>query len=74
VAIDFSMQHGFDKYETLPNLVFALSGEVAELSNIFLWKDSASSHETVTDEEWDKAAQEIADVVIYFLKVRAGAS
>jgi hypothetical protein len=73
-AIDFSTQRGFDTYETLPNLVFALSGEVAELNNIFLWKDSASLHETITAEEWDKAAQEIADVVIYFLKVRAGAS
>jgi hypothetical protein len=72
-AIDFSTQRGFDKYETLPNLVFALSGEVAELNDIFLWKDSASLHETVTSEEWDKAVQEIEDVFIYFLKVRAQA-
>jgi hypothetical protein len=69
-AIEFSRQRGFEKYESLQNLVIALTGEIAELNDIFLWKDSHSSEVIITDDEWDRAVQEIADVLIYYLKIR----
>jgi hypothetical protein len=69
-TIEFSRQRGFEKYESLQNLVIALTGEIAELNDIFLWKDSHSSEVIITDDEWERAAQEIADVLIYYLKIR----
>jgi hypothetical protein len=50
--------------------VIALTGEIAELNDIFLWKDSHSLEVIITDDEWERAAQEIADVYIYYLKIR----
>ena len=67
-TLEFSALRGFDKYENQMNVLFAMNGELSELNDIFLWMDTESNGEVITDEKWDKAAQEIADVILYYLK------
>jgi NTP pyrophosphatase (non-canonical NTP hydrolase) len=67
-AFEFSKIRGWEEHETLSNLFFALSAETAELFQIFQWKDRNSDFVTISNDEWDKAAQEIADIIIYWMK------
>jgi NTP pyrophosphatase (non-canonical NTP hydrolase) len=51
------------------NLLLATNSELAELCEIFQWKEQDDATQTLSDDEWNQAAQEIADVLIYALKL-----
>lgn len=58
----------WEQFHTLKNLVAALSIEVAELQEIFLWKTDPDSTDYMTsDDGHSKISDEVADVLIYTL-------
>jgi NTP pyrophosphatase (non-canonical NTP hydrolase) len=68
-AIEFSEKRRWRDFDRPEYLVMALNTEVAELCEIFQWKNSNQVSGRITCGEWDKAAQEIADIIIYSLKL-----
>jgi hypothetical protein len=50
-------------------LVLALNSELAELCKIFQWMSNDKPTYNIPDNQWNKAAQEITDVLIYTLKL-----
>jgi NTP pyrophosphatase (non-canonical NTP hydrolase) len=68
-AIAFTKERNWDKYDTVENLYFAMNTELAELCEIFQWKGGTVGNNEISNKEWDKAAQEIADVLIYNFKL-----
>ena len=69
-ALRFTRERQWQSYDTPNNLMLALNSELAELCKIFQWKGDNKSKYTIPDKEWNKAAQEIADVFIYTLKLQ----
>ena len=68
-ALDFTFYRGWCDKDTPRNLLFALHSEFAELCQIFQWKPESGVLASVSKEDWDDAAKEIADVFIYSLKL-----
>jgi NTP pyrophosphatase (non-canonical NTP hydrolase) len=68
-ALQFTKEREWDSYDTPKNLLFATNSELAELCEIFQWKEQDNATKILSDNEWNKAAQEIADVLIYTLKL-----
>jgi NTP pyrophosphatase (non-canonical NTP hydrolase) len=68
-ALQFTKECKWVLYDTPKNLLFATNSELAELCEIFQWKEQDNSTRYLSDNEWNKAAQEIADVLIYTLKL-----
>jgi NTP pyrophosphatase (non-canonical NTP hydrolase) len=46
-----------------------LNSELAELCELFQWKGDDPHQTIISDEEWNQAAQEIADVLLFALKL-----
>jgi NTP pyrophosphatase (non-canonical NTP hydrolase) len=67
-ALQFTREREWDSYDTPKNLLFATNSELAELCEIFQWKEQDDTTRTLSDDKWNQAAQEIADVLIYALK------
>jgi len=59
---DFRDARGWRKYHTLPALARALSVEVAEINEIFLWQDSQT---TFSDKQTADLKLEMADALTY---------
>jgi NTP pyrophosphatase (non-canonical NTP hydrolase) len=68
-AIDFSNECSWTKYDRLNHLILALTTEVGELCEIFQWDNDENGAREMSYEKWDNAAKELADVVIYSLKL-----
>jgi NTP pyrophosphatase (non-canonical NTP hydrolase) len=68
-ALQFTREREWDSYDTPKNLLFATNSELAELCEIFQWKEQDDATRTLSDNKWNQAAQEIADVLIYALKL-----
>jgi NTP pyrophosphatase (non-canonical NTP hydrolase) len=68
-ALDFTKDRNWVSYDTPNNLVLALNSELAELCEIFQWMSNDKSTYNISNSQWNKAAQEIADVLIYTLKL-----
>jgi NTP pyrophosphatase (non-canonical NTP hydrolase) len=68
-ALDFTKDRNWVSYDTPNNLVLALNSELAELCEIFQWINDDKPTYNISDDQWNKAAQEIADVLIYTLKL-----
>jgi NTP pyrophosphatase (non-canonical NTP hydrolase) len=68
-ALQFTKERKWVSYDTPKNLLFATNSELAELCKIFQWKEQDNSARYLSDNEWNKATQEIADVLIYTLKL-----
>jgi NTP pyrophosphatase (non-canonical NTP hydrolase) len=68
-ALQFTKERKWVSYDTPKNLLFATNSELAELCEIFQWKEQDNLTRYLSDDEWNKAAQEIADVLIYTLKL-----
>jgi NTP pyrophosphatase (non-canonical NTP hydrolase) len=68
-ALDFTKDQNWVSYDTPNNLVLALNSELAELCEIFQWMSDDKPTYNISDDQWNKAAQEIADVLIYTLKL-----
>jgi len=54
------------QYHTPKNLVMALTSEVGELSELFMWNDNRAPLE---GDMKDKVSDEIADVMLYLLRI-----
>jgi dCTP diphosphatase len=66
----FAKDRDWEKFHSPKNLVMALSGEVGELTEIFQWLTEAESKAITSDErKMAKVREEIADVMIYLLKI-----
>lgn len=64
----FADARDWDQFHSPKNLVMALGGEVAELLDLFQWLTEAESY-SLTPEQSQSAAHEIADVQIYLLRL-----
>jgi NTP pyrophosphatase (non-canonical NTP hydrolase) len=69
-ALQFTRERNWNSYDTPNNLVFALNSELAELCELFQWKGDDPQQTIISDEEWNQAAQEIADVLLFALKLK----
>jgi predicted nucleic-acid-binding Zn-ribbon protein/NTP pyrophosphatase (non-canonical NTP hydrolase) len=68
-ALDFTKDQNWVSYDTPNNLVLALNSELAELCKIFQWMSDDKPAYNISNSQWNKAAQEITDVLIYTLKL-----
>jgi hypothetical protein len=68
-AIDFTTSRGWESKDTPRNLLFALHSEFAKLCQLFQWRLDTRVPLPISDKDWDKAAQEVADVFIYSFKL-----
>lgn len=64
----FAAERDWDQFHTLSNLAAALSVEVAELQEHFLWTSPAELSD-VLSEKHDKLGQEIGDVLLYLIRL-----
>jgi NTP pyrophosphatase (non-canonical NTP hydrolase) len=70
-AFKFLNDRNIGKYDTPKNLLFALFVELGELCELFQWKDEEQVLVLISEKEWNNAANEIADVIIYSLKLHS---
>lgn len=66
----FAVERDWDKFHTPRNLLCALVGEVGELSEIFQWRGEVQPGLVgFTDEEKSHVAQELADILLYLVRL-----
>lgn len=66
----FAKERDWDQFHSPKNLSMALAGEAGELLEIFQWKTEAESpRDSMSDEMLAAASDEIADVLIYALRL-----
>ena len=66
---NFAKDRNWEQFHTPKNLTMALSVEVAELVEIFQWSNSGGLDEIEDYETIKKIEEEIADVLIYLIKI-----
>ncbi|WP_305842466.1 nucleotide pyrophosphohydrolase [Photobacterium leiognathi] len=64
----FAEQRNWDQFHTPKNLSMALSGEVAEITEIFQWLTPEQS-EQLSVEKKQQLEEEIADVMMYLVRL-----
>jgi len=64
---EFVEQRGWTKYHTPKNLIQALSIEVAELNELFLFKEEGVDEILNNPEKLKKISDEVADIFIYLI-------
>lgn len=64
----FAEDRDWDQFHSVKNLLLALVGEVGELTEIFQWLES-SSIETLDSKTKIRAEQELADVLLYLIRI-----
>ncbi|WP_318518260.1 nucleotide pyrophosphohydrolase [Photobacterium leiognathi] len=64
----FAEQRNWDQFHTPKNLSMALSGEVAEITEIFQWLTPEQS-EQLSIEKKQQLEEEIADVMMYLVRL-----
>ena len=64
----FAAARDWDQFHSPKNLSMALAGEVGELVEIFQWLSEAQSID-LSDSDRQRAAEEIADIQIYLLRL-----
>lgn len=66
----FASERDWDQFHSPKNLSMALAGEAGELLEIFQWlTQKQSTREFLSDEQLSSAADELADIVIYSLRL-----
>lgn len=65
----FSRERNWEKFHTPKNLAMALSVEASELLEIFQWLTPEESQRVMSGARADDVAAEIADVMIYLLRL-----
>lgn len=66
----FAIERDWDQFHSPKNLVMALSGEVGELTELFQWLTAEQSERAVLTDETVKAVEEeMADVLLYLLRL-----
>ena len=67
---EFSAERDWDQFHTPKNLAMALSVEAAELLELFQWlTPEQSSAVTETPDQATRVAQELADVLVYLVRL-----
>jgi len=64
----FAQERDWEQFHSPKNLAIALSVEASELLEIFQWMSEAESH-SLTSEQLESVAQEMADVQIYLARL-----
>ena len=64
----FADDRNWEKYHNPKNLSMALSGEVAELLEIFQWLEGEESRQ-LPAEDLQSAKEEIGDIMIYLIRI-----
>ncbi|GAA5165911.1 nucleotide pyrophosphohydrolase [Ornithinimicrobium tianjinense] len=65
----FAVDRDWEQFHTPKNLATALSVESSELLEIFQWLTDEQSRAVMTTPESDHVRQEMADVLIYLLRL-----
>jgi len=66
----FADERDWEQFHSPKNLAMALAGEVGELLEVFQWLTQAQSkRESLTDQQVSLASDELADVLIYALRL-----
>lgn len=67
---DFANERDWEQFHSPKNLSMALAGEVGELLEIFQWlTEEQSQRSSLTGDQLEAAAEELADVLIYALRL-----
>ena len=67
---EFAKERDWEQFHSPKNLSMALAGEVGELLEIFQWlTEEQSKRSSLTDEQLAAATEELADVLIYALRL-----
>jgi len=64
----FTFERNWDRFQTPKNLSMALSVEVAELVEIFMWLNEKQAT-SLKEDRLNAASEEIADVFLYLLRL-----
>jgi NTP pyrophosphatase (non-canonical NTP hydrolase) len=64
----FAAAREWERFHSPKNLVMALAGETGELLELFQWLSDEES-KSLTDEDRMRAAEEVADIQIYILRL-----
>jgi dCTP diphosphatase len=65
----FAAEREWEPYHDPKNLSMALAAEAGELLEVFQWKTSDEVREGLADAELEGAAEELADVLIYLIRL-----
>ena len=66
----FAEERDWEQFHSPKNLAMALSGEVGELSEIFQWlTEDQSDKENISDEDLAKVREEVADILLYIIRL-----
>lgn len=67
---EFTAERGWESFHDPKSLILALTGEVGELSELFQWLPADQAAELAsTGELHQRAADEIADVLLYLVRL-----
>ena len=67
---DFAKERDWEQFHSPKNLSMALAGEVGELLEIFQWlTEEQSQQSSLTEDQLAAATEELADVLIYALRL-----
>jgi NTP pyrophosphatase (non-canonical NTP hydrolase) len=64
----FTQERNWDRFQTPKNLAMALSVEVAELVEIFIWLSEMQSI-SLNEQQLNAATEEVADIFMYLLRI-----
>ncbi|MEZ4424968.1 MAG: nucleotide pyrophosphohydrolase [Gemmatimonadota bacterium] len=64
---EFARERDWEQFHTPKNLSMALAVEAAELMELFQWAEGG--HTELSDDERARASQEMADVLIYLVRM-----
>ena len=66
----FAKERDWEQFHSPKNLAMALSGEVGELAEIFQWlSEDQSNKENISDEDLSKVKEEVADILLYIIRL-----
>ena len=65
----FAKDRDWDQFHSVRNLVLAMVGEVGEVAEILQWVDDDRVSELINSGGRDRLAEELADVLIYLVRV-----
>jgi len=65
----FAKDRDWDQFHSVRNLVLAMVGEVGEVAEILQWTDDDKVAELLSDGGRERLAEELADVLIYLIRV-----
>jgi dCTP diphosphatase len=67
----FTQERTWDRFQNPKNLCMALSVEVAELSEIFMWLTEKQAN-SLNKERRQSASDELGDILLYLLRIADG--